>query len=147
MMIRTMAYFWRAWPPFVLLGAVLWYLCMFQPNISTRSELIVSGDRFVFNNYSYKTALSNTLCDKPSLAIIVFEDSARNVRNVVDNAPGYGSGDASVRQWQSTGRIPGDLVDGIVRVKKKVIYPCLFGTVREIFTEEHIFLKSTGTGD
>lgn len=137
----TAKYLWRSWPAFAIAGSIIWYLFLFQPNVSERSELTIEESSFVFRNFSYKTLLGNTLCNKPTLSVIVFEDSARNVRNVVDNATGYGSGDASVRLWISTGRIPAGLVEGPVTVKKRVVYPCIFGSVREILSAEHIFLQ------
>lgn len=141
MIKRLFHYLWHAWPPFVILGAVLWYLFLFTPNVSVKSALTIEGDRFIFDNFSYKTLLGNTLCDKPSLLVITFEDSAGNRRNVTSNEKGYGSGDEKVRQWRSTGRIPQDLVEGRIVVIKRTVYPCIFGSVREVFSDQHAFMK------
>jgi hypothetical protein len=135
MMLVTTTHIWRSWPPLAIIVFTVWYLFLFQPVVVVKTEFAVDGNQFVFSAYSYKTMLGNSLCNKPSLAVLQFEDAAQNVRNVADNAKGYGSGDASVRQWKSTGTIPPGLSPGVGAVWKKLVYPCIFGTVREIKTK------------
>jgi hypothetical protein len=79
--------------------------------------------------------LQQAIIGRVAVRVLQFEDAAQNVRNVADNAKGYGSGDASVRQWKSTGTIPPGLSPGVGAVWKKLVYPCIFGTVREIKTK------------
>lgn len=139
MIIATATHVWRSWPPMVIIGFALWYLFMFQPVVVVKTEFDVEGNQFVFRSFSYKTMLGNSLCNKPTLAVLQFEDAAQNVRNVADNANGYGSGDASVRQWTSTGTVPPGLLSGRVNVRKKLVYPCIWGTARDVFTDYHYF--------
>ena len=146
-MRRAATHIWRSWPPLVIIAAAIWYLFLFQPVVVVKTDVEVTDNRFVFNAYSHKTFLANTLCNKPSLAVLQFEDSAQNVRNVADNAKGYGSGDAKIRHWKSTGTIPQGLLPGAVTVWKKLVYPCIFGTVREVKTKPIPIIVKPHPGD
>ena len=121
----------------------MWFLIVFQPMIVVGSELIVRDDNvFRFTTHSYKPPLANTICGKPTLAVVIFEDpELLHVSQVRDNSAGYGSGDSRVRRWTTTGTIPNSLPKGVyIAVYKKIVYPCL-GLRFEVKTPVHLFLN------
>ena len=123
----------------------MWFLLVFQTVIVMGSKLtVLEYDSFKFSVNSYKPPLANTLCGKPTLAVIIFEDpELLNVSQVRDNSTGYGSGDSRVRQWVTTGTIPDSLPKGVyIAVYKKIVYPCL-GLRLEVKTPIHLFLNRT----
>ena len=138
-MRRTAFHIWKLWPSIVVGVFIVWFLFIFTPTVSVQSTLDISGRSFAFENHSYKTPLSNVLCNKPSLAIIVFTDSAGNKRSVLSNAPGYGTGSSKITIWKSTGTIPLGLNPGTIAVRKKLVYPCIWGTARDVFSDYHYF--------
>jgi len=138
-MRRTAFHIWKLWPSIIVGVLIVWFLFIFTPTVSVQSTLEISGRSFVFKNYSHKTPFSSVLCNKPSLAIIVFTDRAGNTRSVLDNAEGYGTGSSKIKVWKSTGTIPTGLQPGRISVRKKLVYPCIWGTARDVFSDYHYF--------
>lgn len=120
----------------------MWFFAIFQPTVVVKSQFELSNNTFQFTVHSYKPILANTLCGKPTIAIIVFEDpELRHVAQVRDNSTGYGTGDSRIRRWVTTGSIPSSLPKGVeIAVYKKIVYPCL-GLRYEVKTAEHSFLN------
>jgi len=56
---------------------IVWFFLFFTPVTVVDFSLEVNDGRFTLSNWSYKTALSSTLCDVPPLAFIVFENDSR----------------------------------------------------------------------
>ena len=122
---------------------IVWFFLFFTPVTVVDSSLEVTDGRFKLNNWTYKTALSLTLCDIPPIAFIVFENDSRSkTARVIDNARGAGSGNEKTRLWSSTGEVPDNMPVGEnIFVYKKLIYPCL-GFNKVVYTPTLSFYNS-----
>ena len=120
----------------------IWFLFWFSPLEIVRSDLIISSDgrNFVFQNYSRKTPAGNTLCGKPTLSIVIFQDMNLKTKSVSDIEIEYGTGSRAVKRWETVGSIPDGLANGIVTVHKKLSYPCIFGTASDVVSETKSFV-------
>ncbi len=136
---RTLKFIFNAWPSLLFGGVIAWIFFIFTPTVIVESKFEISEKAFIFDSYSYKTMFGNILCNKPNFAAIVFRDNAGNIKNVNDNASGFGTGNSNITRWRSTGNIPSGLQPGTVSVRKKLVYPCIFNTARDVFSGYHYF--------
>ena len=125
----------------VLLFFWIWFVGWFSPLQIVRTDLIISddGQDFIFHNYSRKTPFSSILCGKPTLSIVIFSDMNLETKSVSDIDKEYGTGSSRIKRWETKGQIPEGLAGGEIDVHKKLSYPCIFDTSRDVVSETKSF--------